>query len=92
MGLYQICPGDPVYQITSPVFNQVTIHLDPGTCRGKSFTIKTNNYSKENYYIQSATLNGNPLNRSWIKHDEITAGGKLELVMGNQPNKKWGSD
>jgi len=89
MGLYQICPGNPVYQITSPVFNRITIHLDQKIYPGKSFIIKANNLSKDNYYIQSATLNGKPFNRSWIKHEEIVKGGELIFEMGPEPNHNW---
>jgi predicted alpha-1,2-mannosidase len=90
MGLFQVCPGDPVYQITSPIFEQIILHFDSEIYTGKSFIIKANNLSKENYYIQSATLNGKPLNRSWIKHEEIIKGGELIFEMGPNPNKQWG--
>jgi predicted alpha-1,2-mannosidase len=92
MGIYQICPGDPVYQITAPIFDKVTIYLDQTYYKGKEFCIEAKGLSKENFYIQSATLNGEPLNRSWLSHDEITAGGELIFEMGNEPNKKWGID
>jgi putative alpha-1,2-mannosidase len=91
MGLYQICPSDPVYQLTAPIFDEVSIRLDPKLYPGKSFTIKANKLSKENIYIQSATLNGKPLDRSWMAHEEIVKGGKLVYEMGNQPNKEWGT-
>lgn len=48
--------------------------------------------SKENKYIQSATLEGVNLDKPWIYHSEIIDGGKLILQMGSQPNKEWGSD
>jgi putative alpha-1,2-mannosidase len=92
MGLYQICPGNPVYQLTSPIFEKITIRLDPEFYAGKSFTIHAENLSAENYYIQSATLNGEPFTRSWLTHDEIVKGGELVLQMGNEPNKNWGID
>ena len=47
--------------------------------------------SKKNKYIQSATLNGKELNRPFISHADIMAGGKLRLVMGDMPNKTWGT-
>jgi predicted alpha-1,2-mannosidase len=90
MGIYQICPGNPVYQLTAPIFKKVTIHLDSTFYTGNEFSIEANGLSKENYYIQSATLNGAPLNRCWLSHDEITAGGKLVFEMGSEPNKNWG--
>jgi putative alpha-1,2-mannosidase len=90
MGLYQVCPGNPVYQITAPIFEEVKISLEEKIYPGKSFSIKAQNLSNENIYIQSATLNGKPLNRSWLSHEEIAQGGKLVFEMGNQPDKSWG--
>jgi predicted alpha-1,2-mannosidase len=90
MGLYQLCPGNPVYQLTSPIFNKVVITLDPSVYPGKQFIIEAKNQSRENNYIQSATLNGKPLNRSWITHEEIIRGGKLIYEMGAEPNINWG--
>lgn len=92
MGLYQVCPGDPVYQLTAPIFEEVKINLDKKIYSGKSFLIKAKNLSKDNIYIQSATLNGKPLNRAWISHGEIAQGGKLVFEMGKQPDKMWGKE
>lgn len=85
MGIHPICPGDNKYQITSPVFNEITINLDPGHYSGKEFTIRANKNSAENVYIQSMKLNNTPLERYWIKHEEIVAGGLLEMEMGPEP-------
>ena len=90
MGIYQMCPGNPVYQLTAPIFDKVVFNLDPTIYKGKKFTIKAKKLSRENYYIQSARLNGKPLNRSWIKHEEIVNGGELIFEMGPEPNKSWG--
>jgi len=65
----------------------VTLHLGDG----KDFVIVANNNSPSNIYIQSATLNGKPLDRPWFTHSEISNGGRLELNMGPTPNKDWGS-
>ncbi|WP_372936552.1 glycoside hydrolase domain-containing protein, partial [Mariniphaga sediminis] len=90
MGLYQVCPGDPVYQLTAPIFDEVSIDLNNSVYSGEKFTIKARNLSDENIYIQSASLNGQPFQRSWIKHDEIVKGGELIYKMGSVPNKEWG--
>jgi predicted alpha-1,2-mannosidase len=87
MGFYPVSPGRPVYDLGSPLFETVTISL----AEGKAFTIRAKDVSDRNKYIQSATLNGVPLNRPWLWHHEITDGGTLELVMGSRPNKAWGS-
>lgn len=92
IGLYQVCPGDPVYQLTAPIFEEVKINLDEKIYSGKSFLIKAKNLSRDNIYIQSATLNGKPMNRSWISHGEITKGGKLVFEMGNKAEKSWGNE
>ncbi|MBR5661926.1 MAG: glycoside hydrolase family 92 protein [Bacteroidales bacterium] len=87
MGFFPVTPGIPVYAIGSPFFEETAIHLPDGGI----FTLKARNISKENKYVQGAKLNGKPLDRSWITHDEIMAGGKLILEMGPEPNEEWGS-
>jgi predicted alpha-1,2-mannosidase len=87
MGFYPFCPGDAYYVIGSPVFQETTIHLS----NGRAFTIKADNVSRRSKYIQSATLNGEPLNKPWFTQREVLDGGTLELRMGPQPNKYWGS-
>ncbi|WP_406683777.1 GH92 family glycosyl hydrolase [Seonamhaeicola sp. MEBiC1930] len=88
MGIHPINPGDNKYQITSPVFNEVEIKLDSDYYSGKTFKIIANNNSKENIYIQSISLNGRPLNRFFITHEEIVNGGVLEMEMGIKPKIK----
>jgi putative alpha-1,2-mannosidase len=53
--------------------------------------INAENNSKENVYIQSATLNGKPYDLNWIKHADIANGGVLSFKMGNTPNKLRGT-
>lgn len=88
MGFYPVSPAMPVYMIGSPVFNKITLHLE----NGKSFVIEAKNNSKTNVFIQSATLNGSGMNRPWLDHKQIMAGGRLSLNMGAEPNTQWGSD
>ena len=90
MGFYPVTPGSDVYAIGSPVFPELRIKLSP-PYKGKTFIIKANNVSAENIYIQSATLNGKPLNEPWLKHSDIVNGGTLIFEMGPEPNKKWGT-
>lgn len=88
MGFFPVTPGIPVYAIGSPFFDKVSINLPDG----KKFSIKAKGASECKKYIQSASLNGKPLTRSWFTHEELTAGGTLELVMGDEPCKTWGAD
>lgn len=81
----------PTYDITSPVFDKVTIELDPKYYKGKQFMITTHDNSDSNVYIQKADLNGKPLNRFWFTHDDYAKGGALDIWLGPQPNKSWGT-
>ncbi|MFE0417933.1 glycoside hydrolase domain-containing protein [Streptomyces tendae] len=94
MGLFEVTGGslrDPVYDITSPVFDEITIKLDPRYNKGKRFRIVTHHNSAENMYIQRARLDGKRMDNAWFRHDRLADGGTLELWMGAQPNKKWGT-
>ncbi|MDB5006707.1 MAG: alpha,2-mannosidase [Mucilaginibacter sp.] len=90
VGLHPVCPGDTRQEITSPVFDKVTLKLDPKYAKGDTFTVVAKNNSATNIYIQSAKLNGKPYNKCHIDFTDIAAGGTLELTMGNTPNKNWG--
>jgi len=89
MGFYPVTPGSPVYAIGSPLFEKATIMLDKPYKKG-TFTVIAKNQSPKNKYIQSATLNGEPLRKPFIQHADIAKGSTLIFVMGPQPNKKWG--
>ncbi|MEN6451862.1 MAG: GH92 family glycosyl hydrolase [Thermoguttaceae bacterium] len=91
LGFYPVDPASGVYVIGSPVVDRATIKLDPRYHKGKAFTVVAENNSPQNVYIQSATLNGKPLERSWLSHAELTAGGELVLKMGSEPNPAWGA-
>ena len=83
MGFYQVAPGNPVYSIGRPLFNQATINLT----NGKKFVIKAENNSPTNKYVQEITLNGNKLTQPFFSHTQLMNGGELVLVMGDQPKK-----
>lgn len=86
-GFYPVSPASTVYALGSPLFREVAYT----TSRGTTFTVEAPNNSDTNIYVQSAKLNGRPLLRAWITHEEIIAGGRLTLKMGSRPNKRWGS-
>ena len=86
IGLYPNA-GQPFYYIGSPLFQRSTISLGGG----RSFVIEALNTSETNMYVQSATLDGRPLARAWLKHEEVERGGRLVLHMGATP-LNWGRD
>ncbi len=82
---------EPFYEISSPAFTRITLHLNPRYYKGKQFVINATGNSNQNVYIQSAQLDGKPLNRPWVSHQTVVNGGTLTLNMGDKPNKAWGS-
>ena len=83
IGLYPNA-GQPMYYIGSPVFEHVTLD-----CPGGKFSIDAAGTSDTNQYVQWATLNGKPLYRAWLRHEEVAKGGRLHLHMGSKPST-WG--
>ena len=77
--------GQDIYVIGSPAFPETAIHL----AGGKDFSIEARGVSPDNIYVTAATLNGKPLNRSWLHHSEIVNGGRLVLTMSPSP-AHWG--
>lgn len=88
MGFYPVAPGDLSYAIGAPQTPKVTLKL----ANGKTFTTTAKGLSKTHKYIQSVSLNGKPLNRNYLTHADIMAGGELKYVMSDKPNKAWGSE
>ena len=88
MGLFVMdggCSVDPKVELGSPLFDKITIHLDPDYYPGRTFTIEARNNSPENVYVQLATLNGKRLEEPRIPFAEIVRGGTLVLEMGPAP-------
>jgi len=88
LGFYPVAPGSNEYVIGSPCLESAVINLESG----KQFKIETENYSEKNIYIKEVYLNGESLNLTFIKHEEIINGGTLRFVLSSEPNKRWGSD
>lgn len=89
LGFYPVTPGTDVLVIGSPQVEKATLHLGPHY-NNRSFSIIAKNHSKENIYIQSATLNGRPLKKAFLTHQDIVKGGELVFSMSSEPNKEWG--
>lgn len=86
MGFYPVTAGLPMYVIGSPLFDRIEMDIDGG----KTFTVIAHNNSDDNKYIQSAKLNGQSYDRSYILHSDIINGGTLEFEMGPRPSG-WAS-
>ena len=83
MGFYPVAPASNEYVIGRPFVKRATINLPDG----KKFEVVAEGLTPEHPYIESVSLNGKPLTRSFLRHEEIVGGGELRFVMGSTPNK-----
>ena len=92
IGLFSTKGGtatEPVYEIASPIFNKITIHLDERFYQGDQFIIEAKDNSKENVYVNQATLDGKALKQPWFYHKDLVEGGKLILEMSNTADERF---
>ena len=92
MGLFDVqggAPAEPTFQLGSPAFDKVVVHLNPLNATGRKLVIETKGNGPEAYYVQGATFNGKPLEENWLYRKDILAGGKLTLTMGAEPSDCW---
>ena len=85
MGFYPVNPASGEYEIGSPLFPEVKMHLE----NGKTFTVLAHGVNKDNIYIQSMKVNGKPYDKSFITHEMIMSGATIEFEMGPEPAKAW---
>ena len=93
LGFFEMTGGveaNSKVELTSPLFDKITIHLDENYHSGSKFEIITKNNSPKNIYIQSVNLNGNKINEPRINFKDIIKGGKMVVELGDQPNYDWG--
>lgn len=84
LGFYPISPGSLTYDLGSPLVKRAELNLE----NGKTFTVRATNQSPDHVYVSKVLLNGTPLKRHYITHEEIMGGGVLEFVMSKKPSKK----
>ncbi len=85
MGLYPVNPVSGQYEIGTPLFPSLTLQVGDG----KVFTVLAKNSGKEHIYVQSVTIDGKPLDKSYITHEQIMAGATVEFTMGPKPGPVW---
>jgi len=88
LGFYPVTPGVNQYVIGSPLFDKATLTLE----NGNKFTVRADDNTNKNYYVQSASLNNEDYSKSYMNFDDIQYGGELLFNMADKPNLKWGSE
>jgi len=90
MGIYSVDPASLAYELVSPTFPKIVIHLQE-PYPGKTFTIEATANPEAMPYIQDVTLNGQKHTHNWVSFQNIRAGGTLHFTLGSEPNQAWGS-
>lgn len=85
LGFYPVAPGSNEYVIGRPFVDEATLHLP----NGNTFKVVAENLSSSNAYIKSVMLNGKPLARMFIRHEELMRGGELRFVMSTKADATW---
>jgi predicted alpha-1,2-mannosidase len=88
LGFYPVAPGSNEYVIGRPFLPRATLNLP----NGKRFSVVADGLGAGHAYIGGATLNGKPLDRSYLRHEDIMAGGELRFTMQAEPDKAWATD
>jgi predicted alpha-1,2-mannosidase len=94
LGLFQTdggCRVNPIYELGSPLYPKIVLHLSREHYSGRTFTIEARGASRANRFIQSAEFNGRPLNCWWIRQEDVVKGGHLLIDLGPEPNPAWAS-
>jgi predicted alpha-1,2-mannosidase len=81
LGFYPVAPASEQYALGSPLLHAATFKLE----NGKTFEIEAKDQSDKNVYVQKVELNGKKLERRYLTHADIMAGGKLVFYMGPKP-------
>jgi putative alpha-1,2-mannosidase len=85
LGFYPAAPGSNQYSLGRPFVRKATLNLP----NGKRFSVVADGLSDANAYVGGVTLDGKPLHRAFITHQELMAGGELRFAMQAQPDKDW---
>ena len=87
MGFYPVCPGAGEYVLGAPYFDEMTLHLE----NGRNVSIKANDNTDDNCYVNSLTLNGKPYSKNYIKHSDLMQGAQFVYNMSAKPNYSRGT-
>jgi len=88
MGIYSVDPANQAYELVSPVFSKIVVHLR-APYSGKTFTIETSPHPESTPYIQSVKLNSQNYEHNWVPFHDITRGGTLRFALASTPNQAW---
>ncbi|WP_251151760.1 GH92 family glycosyl hydrolase [Cellulosimicrobium sp. Marseille-Q4280] len=86
IGVYPIVPGTDLWGLTTPLFDDVTITLDPDVFGRDALHLTADGVAPDAHYTQSVSLGGEALDRAWVTGDELTSAGTLDVTVGSEPS------
>jgi predicted alpha-1,2-mannosidase len=86
IGVYPIVPGTDLWGLTTPLFDDVTVTLDPDVFGQDALHLTADGVAPDAHYTQSVALGGEPLERAWVTGDELTSAGTLDVAVGSEPS------
>ena len=89
LGIYQVDPSLPYFELTSPLFPKVVLNLE-SPYSGSQFIFQSSNSSDTDVYIDWVKLNSITQTKPWVTASQITAGGSLSVNLRSTPNTNWG--
>ena len=87
MGFYPVCPGAGEYVLGAPYFDEMKLHLE----NGRNVSIKANDNTDDNCYVNSLTLNDKPYSKNYIKRSDLMQGAQFVYNMSAKPNYSRGT-
>lgn len=81
LGFYPVAPGSDQYWLGSPLVKRAVLTLE----NGKTLILVADKQSEKNVYVSRVELNGKPLGRRYVTHDELANGGTLTFFMSAKP-------
>ena len=88
LGIYPVTPGVGGFALNSPLFASATVHLG----NGHLIRIDGENVAADSPYIQNLKVDGKVFEHTWLDYDSWRRGAKLQFVLGQTPNKQWGTN
>ncbi len=85
LGFYPVTPGSNQYVLGRPFVDHAVLHLP----NGRILNVIAENLSGTKAFVQAVTLNGKPLDRTFVQHEELLRGGELRFVMSTKPEAAW---
>lgn len=87
LGIYPVTPGIANYDLGAPLFREARVRLE----NGRFITVRARGEKngRLSRFVKSVLLNGKPLRRTFVTHEELNNGATIEFEMTDAPVRDW---